>query len=119
MEANGTVRGGADLSDQSSAVLTFRASSASRSAARDPVTLQVALRDGQVQIGGGLERPALAPGQGGGVLSPLLSEAGCSPVSDELEELWSATEGVLLGPKGTLMSGQTRVLVVHSTTFAR
>jgi len=38
---------------------------------------------------------------------------------DELDELVAATEGVLLGPKGTLMAGQSKWLKVVSTTFDR
>jgi hypothetical protein len=46
-----------------------------------------------------------------------LSDAGYAVHADELEELVSATEGVLYGPKGTLMSGQSRCLRVVSTHF--
>jgi hypothetical protein len=38
-------------------------------------------------------------------------------VPEELDELVSATYGVLLGPQGTLMPGQTKALKVVSVAF--
>jgi hypothetical protein len=68
--------------------------------------LRIALRQGQVELAGGE-----------GALPRLLTDAGYPVLPEELEELSSAVYGVLLGPKGTLMSGQTKVLTVVSTTF--
>ena len=59
------------------------------------------------------------PETGTKVLSQLLSDRGYAVYEDELDELVSATEGVLYGPKGTLMSGQSKWLRVVSTTFDR
>ena len=39
--------------------------------------------------------------------------------TEEVDELASATEGVLAGRKGTLMSGQSKCLRVVSTAFHR
>jgi len=119
MEANGVVRSGADLSDQSTGILFFDATTSPSSPGRKPVTLQVALRNGQVQFGNEIYVQGTLPSRSREVLTSLLSDAGCSPVSEEVEELWSAIEGVLFGPKGTLMSGQTSVLNVLSTSFGR
>jgi hypothetical protein len=51
------------------------------------------------------------------MLSGLLSDRGYAVYPDELDELFSATQGALLGPKGTLMSGQSKYLRVISTSF--
>jgi hypothetical protein len=53
------------------------------------------------------------------MVSRLLSDQGYTVFPDEVEELVSAAEGVVLGPKATLMSGQSKVLRVISTTFER
>ena len=113
------MRSGADLSDQSTAILTFGPTTSPSSADRIPVTHQVTLRNGQVLFGNELYAQGTLPSRRREGLSSLLSNAGCSPVSEEVEELWSAIEGVLFGPKGTLMSGQTSVLKVLSTSFGR
>jgi hypothetical protein len=103
MEASGLVRAGADVSEESSAVLRIAALDPAPVAARS-ASLRVAMRRGQMQFGSE-------------ALSRFISGAGCSGTPEELEELLSAVNGVLLGPKGTLMAGQTRVLKVASTTF--
>jgi len=56
---------------------------------------------------------------GAKVLSRLLEDGGYAVHPDELDELVAATEGVLLGPKGTLMDGQSKQLRFVSTTFDR
>lgn len=116
MEARGVVRGGDDVSVRSSAVLTFTRSGGADPDRRPPVTTQAALREGWLWIGNQRASPGR---QAGEAISPLLEAAGCAPIAQELEELGGATEGVLLGPKGTMMSGQTRALRVVSTTFDR
>ena len=115
MEARGIVRSGADLSDQASAVVTCRSTTAP--AGRAPVTLQVALAQGRVLFGDEFHVQGTLPTRSREALASALSNAGCSPVPGEVEELWSAIEGVLFGPKATLMSGQTKVLNVLSTSF--
>jgi hypothetical protein len=67
--------------------------------------------------GEGVVRADVSPEPGAQVLSRLLSDRGYAVDADELDELASATEGFLLGPKGTMMSGQSRYLRVVSTTF--
>jgi hypothetical protein len=59
------------------------------------------------------------PDKGTHLVSRLLSEGGYAIYPDEVDELVSAVEGVLSGPKGTFMSGQTRVLRVVSVSFVR
>ena len=117
MEARGIVRSGADLSDQASAVVTCRSTTAPTAAGRAPVTLQVALAQGRVLFGDEFHVQGTLPTRSREALASALSNAGCSPVPREVEELWSAIEGVLFGPKATLMSGQTKVLNVLSTSF--
>jgi len=117
MEARGVVRAVADMSQQSSVVVTWQ--SASGPAVAGPFSIQAALRQGQVEFGDEPSAKGAWPARGGEVFSRLLSTAGYSPVPEELEELLSATYGVLLGPKGTLMPGQTRALRVVSVTFDR
>jgi hypothetical protein len=119
MEADGVVRSGADLSDQSSAILTVGATTAPGFAGHARVNLRVTLRQGQVHLGSESTVQGTLPSRTREALVSLLSEAGCAPVSEEVEEVWSAIEGVLFGPKGTLMSGQTSVLKVLSTSFDR
>jgi hypothetical protein len=119
MEADGVVRSGADLSDQSSAILTVGATTAPGSAGHARVNLRVTLRQGRVHLGSESTVQGTLPSRTREALVSLLSEAGCAPVSEEVEEVWSAIEGVLFGPKGTLMSGQTSVLRVLSTSFDR
>jgi hypothetical protein len=120
MEADGVVRSGADLSDESSATLTVGAATTTPGSAGHPrINLQVTLRQGQVHLGSELYVQGTLPSGIREALFSLLSDAGCAPVSEEVEEVWSAMEGVLFGPKGTLMSGQTSVLKVLSTSFGR
>ena len=77
------------------------------------------MRQGQVHLGSELHVQGTLPSRTREALFSLLSDAGCAPVSEEVEEVWSAIEGVLFGPNGTLMSGQTSVLKVLSTSFGR
>jgi len=119
MEADGVVRSGADLSDQSSVILTVGATTPPGSAGHTRVNLRVTMRQGQVDLGSESYAQGTLPSRTREALFSLLSDAGCAPVSEEMEEVWSAIEGVLFGPKGTLMSGQTRVLKVVSTSFGQ
>ena len=128
IEGEGVVRAGHDLSQQASGRLTVFPSSgpllgigpaASRDRSPVPVAIAFALRGSQVHYGDDLQPDGTPPEPGLQVLSRLLSTAGYAVHADELEELVSAAEGVLLGPKGTLMAGQSRTLRVVSTTFQR
>ena len=119
MEADGVVHSGADLSDESSATLTVGATTPPGSAGHARISLRVTLREGQVYLGSDSTVQGTLPSRTREALFSLLSEAGRAPVSGVVEEVWSAIEGVLFGPKGTLMSGQTSVLKVLSTSFDR
>ena len=116
--ASGVVRAGADMSEESKALLTFSSASGLEQA-DSSVTASVALRSGQVAFGGASSLEGAWPARGAEGLSRLLSKAGYPLVPEELDELVSTTYGVLLGPKGTLMPGQTRVLTVVSVAFER
>jgi len=116
--AIGVVRAGADMSEQSTAVLTFWSASGPAEAAPS-ITASAALRHGQVEFGGESTPEGAWLTRGGEGLFRLLSDAGYSSVPEELDELVSATYGVLLGPKGTRMPGQTKALRVVSVAFDR
>jgi len=119
IDGEGVVRAGHDISQQSFGVLTVSPSSGSGPLDPVPVTVKLALRGSQVHFGDELPVEGASPASGAQVLSRLLSDGGYAVYADELDELVSATEGVLLGPKGTLMSGQSRCLRVVSTSFDR
>ena len=118
IDGQGLVRAGHDISQQSSGVLTISPSIQSGPVDPPPVTVEIALRGSQVHYGEDWPAGEL-PEPGAKVLSRLLSDRGYVVHADELDELVSATEGVLFGPKGTLMSGQSKSLRVVSTTFDR
>jgi len=119
IDGQGVVRAGHDISQQSFGLLTVSPSNKSGPADLAPVAITLALRGSQVHYGDDLLPEGVLAEPGAKVLSRLLSDGGYAVYADELEELASATEGVLLGPKGTLMSGQSRCLRVVSTTFGR
>ena len=120
IECQGVVRAGHDLSQQSFGLLTVSPSGESGHADLAPVAVKIALRGSEVHFGDdSLVAEGARPVPGAQVLSRVLSDGGYAVYADELDELVSATEGVLLGPKGTLMSGQSRCLTVVSTTFDR
>jgi hypothetical protein len=119
IEGQGIVRAGHDISLQSSGLLTVSPSSKSGLVDPAPVTVELALRGSQVHYGADVPVGAMPPDPGAKVLSRLLSDGGYAVHAEELEEVVSATEGVLYGPKGTLMSGQSKWLRVVSTTFDR
>jgi hypothetical protein len=119
IDGQGIVRAGHDLSQQSFGLLTVSPSSRAGAVDPAPITVKVSLRGSQVHYGDDLPVGGAPPERAQEVLSRLLSGGGYAVDADELEELVSATEGVLLGPKGTLMSGQTKRLRVVSTAFDR
>jgi hypothetical protein len=119
MVAIGVVRAGADMSEQSTAALTFWSASGPAAEAATSITAAAALRNGQVVFGGESSPEGAWLARGGQRLSRFLSNAGYSSVPEELDELVSATYGVLLGPKGTRMPGQTKALRVVSVAFDR
>jgi hypothetical protein len=119
IDGHGIVRAGHDLSQQSFGLLTVSPSRKVGPADPVPIAVEIALRGSQVYYGDDLLPEGVMPDPGAKVLSQLLSDRGYAVHADELEELVSATEGVLYGPKGTLMSGQSKCLRVVSTTFDR
>ena len=118
IEGSGVVRAGHDVSSAASGRLTLGPLGQAH-AGRAPSVLQVALREGRVEIASVLGVEGDVVNRDRAFLSRLVSQAGCAPVAEEVDELASAIEGVLLGPKGTLMEGQSRALRVVSTTFDR
>ena len=119
IEGQGVVRAGHDMSQEAFGRLTVSPSTEKGGANLAPVALKVALRGSQVRFGDDQVAEGAGPDPAAQVVSRLLSDGGYAVYADELDELVSATEGVLLGPKGTLMSGQSKCLTVVSTTFDR
>jgi hypothetical protein len=117
IEAGGTVRAGHDVSQEAAGVMALRPSFAPRN--RVPVRLHLALRDGWVEVAGADGMPVRLGSGEEPLLSQTVREAGCSPVEVEVDELARAIEGVLRGPKGTQMQGQTKALSVRSIAFDR
>jgi hypothetical protein len=101
MEGQGVVRGGADLSEDSGATLTVRATEERNRVGREVASLSVAFHEETLQFGAGAETQVAWHEPGRMALSGLMSDAGCSVVPEELEELLTAVYGVLLGPKGS------------------
>jgi hypothetical protein len=119
IDGQGVVRAGRDLSQESFGLLRVSPTSGSARADLAPVAVKITLRGSQVRFGDNLLPDGELAEPAAQVLSRLLSGRGYAVYADELDELASATEGVLLGPKGTLMSGQSRCLRVLSTNFNR
>ena len=117
IDGEGVVRAGHDISQQSFGLLRVSPLRDSRPPDLGPFTLKLALRGSQIHFGDDLPVDGVSPDSGARVLSRLLSDGGYAVYADELDELVSATEGVLLGPKGTLMAGQSKYLRVVSTSF--
>jgi hypothetical protein len=117
IEGQGIVRAGHDISQQSFGQLTVTPSSHSGPVDPAAVAVKIALRGSQVHYGGDLPAGDVPADPGAKVLSRLLEDGGYAVHPDELDELATATEGVLLGPKGTLMAGQSKWLRVVSTSF--
>lgn len=119
IEARGQVRAGSDLSDEASA--TVRVTPAP-GANGDSLQLQVILPDRLTYTRGrGPSGSASWSGAGAAdTLGSLLRQAGyaASPIG-EIEEAYKAITGALLGPKATLMDGQTASLRVVATSFIR
>jgi hypothetical protein len=119
IDAQGLVRAGADVSERSSGVVAIWATNRPGQPDRSAFTFSVALRQGRVRFGPESLVEGSWPGRHEEAPSHFLSDAGLFVVPEEMQELSSAVEGALLGPKGTLMAGQTKVLDVVSTTFER
>ena len=111
LETHGVVRAGDDLARDADGRITL--SSATQQSGAPPLDAVVVLRRGDLTIDGalGTENDVL--------LAAHLAAVGCSPGADERAELRRAIEGALVGPKGTLMDGQTKTLRVLSVRFDR
>jgi hypothetical protein len=111
LETQGVVRAGDDLARDAEGRLTL--SSSAQAPAAAPLDAIVALRSGNLTMDG-------EPGPGVDTLLAVnLTAVGCDLTPAEQAELRKAIEGVLLGPKGTLMEGQTKALRVVSVKFER
>ena len=119
IEGAGIVRAGHDVSSEAGGTLMLGARRPPDGGARGPTVLQIALREGRVEVASVRGVEGDAAGRDHEFLSRLVAQAGCAPVAEEIDELATAIEGVLRGPKGTLMEGQSRALRVVSTTFDR
>jgi len=114
IHAQGLVRGGADLSAESGATVEFNPSPASSG---QRVRLDVRAVEGQTFEIETLGSRPCQEGEGQG-LARLLGQRGYSELSlEEVAETCRAIQGAILGPKGTLMAGQTRSLRVLETRF--
>lgn len=119
VEARGIVKGGHDISEVSSGAFTISPSGPPGPVNPEPLMVEVALR-GSLMLLDRLGLPDDATRERiAAAMSQLLSDSGYSVHQDEVEEFLSAVEGVLLGPKGTPMSGQTKALEVVSVAFDR
>ncbi len=119
IEATGKVRGGSDLSDEATASVRI---TPAPGAAGDSLHLEIALPDRLTWTLGRGPGGSLPWAGAGAVdtLASLLRRAGypdSPPV--ELREVYGAIEGALLGPKATLMEGQTTSLRVLGVTSTR
>jgi hypothetical protein len=101
IEASGTVPAGHDLADEGTGSL-----SVVPAAGGSGSSTQVALRQGRVVL------DALD-------VAALVTRGACPANAAETEELGRAIEGALMGPKATMMAGQTRNLRVVSVVLAR
>jgi hypothetical protein len=111
LETRGIVRAGDDLARDAEGRLTL--SSATQAPGAPPLDAVVVLRSGALTIDGALGAEIDT------LLGADLAAVGCSPTADERAELRRAIEGALVGPKGTLMDGQTKTLRVLSVRFER
>jgi hypothetical protein len=117
IDATGKVRAGSDLSDEATATVRI---TPAPGAAGDSLHLLIVLPDRLTWTLGRGARGSLPWAGAGAVdtLASLLRRAGypdSPPV--ELREFYGAIEGALLGPKATLMEGQTTSLRVLGVTF--
>ena len=119
IEGSGVVPAGHDVSSDARGTLTLGLLGSRDAGARAPSVLPIALREGRVEVASVYGVEGDAANRDHAFLSRLVSTAGCQPEAAEVEELATAIEGVLSGPKGTLMEGQSRALRVVSTTFER
>jgi hypothetical protein len=105
IEARGVVSAGHDVSREAAGTVIVSPKSG------HPTRLPIALKDGVFSIDGA---------SGAGLrFEERLADAGCPPNAAEAPEIASALSGVLAGPKGTLMPGQTKAIKVLSVVFDR
>ena len=111
VESQGVVRAGDDLARDAEGRLTLSSRAQARGA--PPINAIVVLRSGDLIMDG-----AVGPGIDT-LLAVNLTSVGCDLTPSEQAELRKAIEGALLGPKGTLMDGQTKAIRVVSVHVDR
>jgi hypothetical protein len=120
--ASGSVAAGADLSSSGSGSARFCPLSGSTAVA---LTLELKAGAGRVsvELAGTPPAKSTAPWSARDASATLATELGRAGYRhldrSELEESARAIDGVMAGPKGTLLRGQTRALGVLSTTLSR
>jgi hypothetical protein len=119
IQASGVVPAGHDVTSEARGTLVLGPQRSAERGGRPVAILPIALREGRVEVTSSHGEQGNAASRDHGFLSRLVAEAGCWPAAAEVEELATAIEGVLRGPKTTLMEGQSRALRVVSTTFDR
>jgi len=112
MSAGGNVAGGADVSADGRATGTLRRMGNVAGAHRSP--LSVEMKGEWIEVNGRRATKDQLE-----AMRELAKEAGCSLDGGELDEMLKAATNVVYGPKGTLMDGQTKSIVVRSTRFDR
>lgn len=119
IDATGKIRAGSDLSDEATA--TVRVTPAP-GAGGDSLHLEIVLPDRLTwTVGRGASGTSpWAGARAMDTVATLLRRAGYAESPPmELREAYQAIEGALLGPKATLMEGQTSSLRVLDVTFTR
>jgi hypothetical protein len=119
---SGSVAAGADVSDSGSGLVRF-CPLLGTSAATLSLELRAGSGSARYEISGTLsEKGSASWGSRNSVttLQTQLSKAGYAHLDKaELDESVRAIEGVLAGPKGTVLAGQSRSLGVVATTLSR
>jgi hypothetical protein len=114
LEGRGWVPAGHDVSHESSGVLTLSARPATAPGSPPPLSMDIALNGNGVHLGNDSPDDVSSPERNARAVSDLLIASGYAVHTDELDELMTAIEGILMGPKGTMMDGQAKVLKVVS-----
>ena len=114
IHGRGVVRAGHDLSEESSGTAAIGPIGA---ISARPIEIQLAgIRDAEFTIEG--LRSGQISRSGSEPLGELLGSAGYGPLSeDEVRETHAVINGVLAGPKGTTLEGQSKSLRVVSMRF--
>jgi len=117
--ASGKVAAGADLSDAGSGSVRFCPLPGTRGAALT-FELVTGRSHAEVELGGSKSTAAWGSKSSATTLRTELARAGYAHLDGaELEESARVIDGVLSGPKGTVLHGQSRALGVLSTRLNR